>query len=67
MSGDGLLWAETCSISSPVTRAINVIVHGGQILCLIGDVRAQRDEPHQKIYADSIFRVLFLDYSEGRG
>lgn len=35
-------------VSRPTMTAIDVVVHDGQMLWLIGDIRAQRAEPHKQ-------------------
>jgi hypothetical protein len=41
------LLTETCSISSLITRSINVTVHDSKSLCLTDNVRVRLDEPHE--------------------
>ena len=35
MPDDGFLRTETYSILSPIMRTVNVVVHDGQVLCVI--------------------------------
>lgn len=60
MPDDGPLCAKTRCISSPITRAIDVVVFDGQVLCLIDNIKAQVDGPHQISVALHIIIIILL-------